>query len=91
MTTTYNDFKKAVFMLYPGSEDECKWSDADLAHLVEESTCIGIHSLGDLGDYYQQFLTISTYLRTKGRLSENEQNHRFTAGFQPELWNWISM
>ena len=74
-TMTYTAFKKAVFKLYPGSENKYKWSNADLMHLVEESMCIGVHSLGDLGNYYHQSLTLTVFLCTKGRLSENKQNH----------------
>src|SRR6266852_4937599 len=91
MAMTYAEFKQAILELYPGSENECKWSDVDLMNLVEESTCTGMHSLGDLGDYYRQFLTLTAFLHAKGQLSKNEQNCRFTAGFQLELWNCISM
>jgi len=47
-------------------------------------------SLGDLGDYYRQFYTITTFLRGKQRLSAAEQSRAFVQGFQPDLWSRIS-
>jgi hypothetical protein len=49
---TYEQYKAAIYCLYPGSEDERKWSVADLENLTTERAQIGIHSLGDLGDYH---------------------------------------
>jgi hypothetical protein len=48
---SYANFKTAVHALYPGSDEERKWSVADMDQLVSEQSCIGIISLGDLGEY----------------------------------------
>jgi hypothetical protein len=88
--STYEDFVKAVHALYPGSEEERKWSVADMDKLVGERSRLGVHSLGDLGEYYRQFYTITTFLRSKQRLSEAEQSRAFVRGFQPDLWVRIS-
>ena len=58
--------------------------------LVGERSRLGIISLSDLGEYYRQFLAITTYLRSKNRLSEAEQSRAFVRGFPPELWSVIS-
>jgi len=87
---TYDEFVKAVHALYPGSEEERKWSVADMDKLVGERSRLGVLSLGDLGDYYRQFYTITSFLRSKHRLSEAEQSRAFVRGFQPDLWTRIS-
>jgi hypothetical protein len=88
--TSYGDFVKAIYSLYPGSEEERKWSVADMDKLVGERSRLSIISLGDLGEYYRQFFTITTFLRNKHRLSEAEQSRAFVRGFQPDLWSRIS-
>ena len=51
-TKTYDEFKEAIYALYPGSEEERKWSVADMDQLVGERSRIGILSLSDLGEYH---------------------------------------
>ena len=88
--SSYEEFTKAVHALYPGSEEERKWSVADMDKLVGERSRLGIISLADLGEYFRQFYTITTFLRSKNRLSESEQSRAFVRGFQPDLWASIS-
>ena len=90
ITKTYSDFRQAIYKLYPGSGEEHRWLVADLEKLVEERSRIGVHSLGDLGDYYQHFIAITTFLRSKSRLSAAEESRIFAKGFQHELWDRIS-
>ena len=52
LTKTYEEFKTAVYALYPGSDGERKWSVADMDKLVGKRMHIGIISLRDLGEYY---------------------------------------
>jgi len=87
---SFNEFKKAVLALYPGSEEERKWSVADMDKLVGERSRLGVISIADLGEYHRQFLAITTFLRAKNRLSEAEQSRAFARGFQPDLWARIS-
>jgi hypothetical protein len=51
-TKTYADFTKAIYMLYPGLEEEPKWLVADMDKLVGERQWLGVLSLGDLREYY---------------------------------------
>jgi hypothetical protein len=90
VTKTYDEFKSAVYELYPGSDEERKWSVADMDQLVGERSRIGIISLADLGEYYRNFLAITTFLRSKRRLSDAEQSRAFVRGFPPDLWRTIS-
>jgi len=73
-TKTYLEFVAAIYTLYPGSEEERKWSVADMDKVVGERSRLGVISLGDLGEYYRQFLAITRFLRSKNRLSEAEQS-----------------
>ena len=86
---TYQDFTKAVYDLYPGSEDERKWTVAAMDKLVSDRLQLGIRSLDDLGKYYRAFRTITQFLREKARISEAEQSRAFARGFQPELWDRV--
>jgi len=87
---SFANFVQAIYKLYPGSEEERRWLVADLDKIVEERSRIGVCSLGDLGEYYRQFIAIATFLRNKGRVSEAEQSRAFARGFQCELWARIS-
>ena len=87
---SFEAFVKAVITLYPGAEDERKWSIADMDKLVGERLRIGINSSIDLGDYYRTFYTITQYLLKKDRISEAEQSRAFKRGFQRELWALIA-
>ena len=87
---TFKEYTTAVTALYPGADKERKWSVADMDKLVGECTCLGIISLGDLGEYYHQFLIITTFLHSKGCLSEAEQNHMYVCGFSPDFWHIVS-
>ena len=58
---------------------------ADMENLIGERSSIGISSLGDLGDYYRQFLNITTYLIARSRLSSGEQSRSYLRGFGPVL------
>jgi hypothetical protein len=85
-TITYIAFCAEVYKLYPGSEANKKWSVADMDKLVGERSRLGVITIGDLGDYYRQFLAITTFLKGKSRLSDGEQSRAFIRGFQTSLW-----
>jgi hypothetical protein len=87
--SNFDDFRIAVHKLYPGSEDDRKWSISDMDKLVGEQLRIGIYDASDLGLYYRAFYNITQFLRTKNRISEAEQSRAFVRGFQPGLWTRI--
>jgi hypothetical protein len=84
--TSYNAFKTAIHKLYPGSENDRKWSIADMDKLVGEQLRVGIFDASELGMYYRSFYNITQFLRTKNRISEAEQSRAFVRGFQSGLW-----
>jgi hypothetical protein len=51
---------------------------------------LGILSLANLGNYFQHFYTITTFLQSKSHLSKAEQSRAFVRGFPPDLWAHIS-
>jgi hypothetical protein len=89
-TKTFEEYVKAVTTLYPGVDAEHQWSVTDMDKLVGEHTHLGIISLGDLGEYYRQFLIITTFLCNKGHLSEAEQSRAYVRGFSPDFWHIVS-
>jgi hypothetical protein len=90
VTKTFDEFKSAIFKLYPGSESKHKWTIADMDKLVGEQLQMGILDVSDLRNYYRVFYTITQFLLTKNCISEAEQSRAFTRGFQPDLWRRIS-
>jgi hypothetical protein len=87
---SFNNFRIAVHKLYPGSEDDRKWSISDMDKLVGEQLRVGIFNSNDLGLYFRSFYNITKYLSTKGRISEAEIARAFVRGFQPGLWSKIA-
>ncbi|ETW81366.1 hypothetical protein HETIRDRAFT_51704, partial [Heterobasidion irregulare TC 32-1] len=61
-TKTFKEFCEEVYRLYPGSEEERKWSVSDMDKLVGETSRVGILSLSELGDYHRRFLAITVFL-----------------------------
>lgn len=86
---TFVEFTRDVYALYPGSENDRKWSIADVDKLVGEQLRLGIMTASDLGTFHRAFLTITTFLVSKGRMSGTEQSRAFIRGFQPELWKRV--
>jgi hypothetical protein len=48
VTKTFDEFKSAIFKLYPGTESKCKWTIADMDKLVREQLCMGILDVKNL-------------------------------------------
>src|SRR6202789_1642438 len=88
--TSFNTFRIAVHKLYPGSEDNRKWSISNMDKLVGEQLRIGIFNASDLGLYFRAFYNITKFLTTKNRISDAEQSRAFVRGFQPGLWSHIA-
>ncbi|KAJ7925343.1 hypothetical protein B0H13DRAFT_1863187 [Mycena leptocephala] len=87
---TYDEFKRAVLNLYPGTDADRKYSLADLDALIGEYGRIGIHSKADFSEFYRQFLVISKYLVDKQRLSEGERCRAFRRAIQSQpFWDRV--
>jgi hypothetical protein len=82
---TYGEFVTAVYLLYPGSEEDRKWSITDMDKLIGEQLRLGILNATDLGVYYRSFYAITQFLISQNRLSTAEQSRAFVRGFQSDL------
>ena len=85
----FEGFKTALQDLYTGSKEERKWMVVDMDQLIGEWWCLGILLLADLGNYYRQFLAITTFLKGKHRLSNDEQSCAFAREFSADRWRTI--
>jgi hypothetical protein len=83
-TKIFAEFVAVVSALYPGA-DEAKMVSRGHGQASRRT-----YSFGDLGEYYRQFLAITTFLRSKSRLSAAEQSRAFVRGFTPEFWRIVS-
>ncbi len=73
-SNSFADFQAAVCKLYPGVKDDRKYSVADLDCLTESQACIGINNRTELGEYHRKFIIITSFLKSKTRISDPEWN-----------------
>ena len=85
-TKSYEDFKKALRTLYPGSDDNHKYSMADLDKVVQHHQSVGMANTYDLAAYYRDFFAILEYLKKQKWMASLEQDRKFREGFPPRIW-----
>jgi len=78
-------FRVAVTKLYPGADEQCRYSEADLRRLVTTQHDYGIMSREELGSYYREFRRISMFLIDRARISELEMNKLYIQGSDVQL------
>ena len=78
---TAAEFKADVLSFYPHLSDNRRYTTRDLERVLERVQGYRDMSRVDLGDYYRRFVTYSTYLIDKGRLSERERDAWYLRGF----------
>jgi hypothetical protein len=81
----FSAFRKEVLELYPGAEDDRRYTISDLNRLTSTQANYGIRSRAELGEYYREFYRIAEFLKEKNRLSERELNIAYEAGFDHDL------
>ena len=82
---SYVEFRAEIFQFYPDASGDRTYMIQDLDLAIGHYARTGIFSAADLGEYYRQFLLISHFLISKGRLSTQEQSRSFFRGFQPHF------
>ncbi len=82
---SYRDFKAEIIALYPEAIVAQEYSLADFDRLVTDRACTPICSEIELGAYYCDFLIVSRFLITKGRISAQMQARHFLASFELRL------
>jgi len=85
----FTAFRAAVTKLYPGADDQRRYSEADLRRLVTTQQAYGIMSRDELGSYYREFRRIATFLIDRARISELERNKLYVQGFDGQLQDRI--
>ena len=78
---TLAEFKAEVLQYYPDLNNDRRYTSRDLERLLERTQDYQDMSRSDLGEYYRRFITYSTYLVNKGRLSERERGAWYLKGF----------
>jgi hypothetical protein len=73
----YAKFRDAIVKLYPGADDERKYTESDLEWLINTQRQYGIESRAELGHYYWEFRRISKFLVNKRCLSDIEWNKMY--------------
>jgi hypothetical protein len=79
--TTFAQFKSEVLKCYPQLSADRRHTFSDLTRLTERVSEYRRFDKEDLGKYYRQFLTLTTYLLKENRLSQRERNAAFLKGF----------
>lgn len=77
----WNLFKQEIRAMYPGSEDNARFSVTDLKLFVENHAAIPMQSRSQFGEYYRNFLTRSGWLLNRNVISHRERNKLFMNGF----------
>ena len=73
-TTAWDDFKQAIYRLYPGSGQECRINLTDIVTFAEASAKAPYPNKKELGPYYQQLLSKTNVLICTNQLSPCEQS-----------------
>ena len=84
-TEDWEQFKKELFELYPGSTGERKYSIANLQSLIDKQAMSNIEDADEFGVYRRTFLTMATYLKKKNRLTDRENSIYFLQGLDPSF------
>ena len=79
-TDNWEEFKKEIYALYPGSTGDRKYSVANLETLTEKQATIPMESSEEFGRYYRAFSKISTFLKKKNKLTDREISAQFIQG-----------
>lgn len=81
----FDEFKSAVFALYPGAEDDRMYTVSDLERVANEWSRKGISSKGELGEYYRAFLLIANFLKEKDVIDIRTMDRLYMSGFYNAL------
>ena len=80
---TYEEFKAAVIVMYPGADTEKRYTRVDVDQHVTKWRNRGIHSLNDWAEFYREFQAMCSWLRSRHRISDHEISSRLLKVFDP--------
>ncbi|KAJ3565953.1 hypothetical protein NP233_g7310 [Leucocoprinus birnbaumii] len=78
-------FKKEITSLYPGADEDRRYTLVDLELLADKQARQPMRSRYQFGEYYRQFVTISDWLVARNEISLRERNNIFLSGFDTEF------
>jgi len=81
-TGTWATFKDDLQALYPGSSGDRKFSVANLELLTDKQATLPMENVIQFGEYYRAFAKVSTFLKSKGRITEREISNTFLKGLE---------
>lgn len=84
----YEDWKAALIPLYPGCSAEQFCSLSDVTNLVRNASK-SLQTQTDLGEFFRDFVSQTSWLIQKGRLSTIEQGRLFLEALPPQLQNQV--
>ena len=79
-TGNWEEFKKEIHALYPGSTGDRKYSVANLEALTEKQASVPMETSEEFGRYYRAFSKVATYLKKKDKLTDREISAQFILG-----------
>ena len=71
---TYAEWKAEVVALYPGASEDRKYTRQDAEDLVSRWQAHGFPTIGDWSSFYREFLAISSWLKSKNKMSDGEHD-----------------
>lgn len=86
----WDDFKQEIFALYPGADEDQKYTLVDLEILTDRQAQDPMHSCYQFREYYQSFVTISDWLILHGEISRREHDTIFFSGFDTTMWEKLT-
>ncbi|KJA14554.1 hypothetical protein HYPSUDRAFT_108447, partial [Hypholoma sublateritium FD-334 SS-4] len=89
----WEPFVAELCTLYPGSDGDRKYNRENLDALTCSSALVPMTDHLQFGEYYRSFLTITTFLKSKNRISDQECSSKFLEGlhyrFRAELGDYL--
>ncbi len=89
----WEPFVAELCTLYPGSDGDRKYNRENLDALTRSSALVPMTDHLQFGEYYRSFLTITTFLKSKNRISDQECSSKFLEGlhyrFRAELGDYL--
>ena len=82
---TWEEFRKAVERMYPGSTEEARYTRADLDAHIARWRAHGVRTLGDWAEFFRTYQAITTWLISKGRFSTYDQGQRIFKVLDPAI------
>ena len=89
-TGNWEEFKKEIHAVYPGSTGDRKYLVANLEALTEKQATIPMETSEEFSRYSWAFLKVATFLKKKDNLTDREISAQFILGlsysFRVKVW-----